>query len=220
MHLGRIITCDEPWVFEYDPSRKCQSMQWKRSNEPWHKKAHMARSQKKLMLILFFNIQSVVMVEWVPYRKNVDVAFYIEMLQKLRICIWRERLELWAENLFVLHRDNAPSQRADSMQKFLEKNNMWFVPHPLQSPDLATCDFFIFPKLKSLLKGQYLRDLKEIKSKTTAYLQSISKSDFKRCYDDWLLHLRKCIRGNQSSGCGVLPKFGRWVLSYWFTKVT
>ncbi len=42
--LGRIITGDESWVFEYDRSTKCQSMQWKRSDNPWHKKVRMARS--------------------------------------------------------------------------------------------------------------------------------------------------------------------------------
>ncbi len=42
-----------------------------RSDEPEHKKARMARSQQKLMLILFFDILGVVMVEGVPYWENV-----------------------------------------------------------------------------------------------------------------------------------------------------
>ncbi len=70
--LGRMITRDEPWVFEYDPSTKSLSMQWKRSDEPRHKKARMTLPQQILMLILFFDAQGVVLVEWVPYRKNVD----------------------------------------------------------------------------------------------------------------------------------------------------
>ncbi len=39
----------------------------------------------------------VVVVEWVLYGKNVDTAFYIEKLQKLRICIRKKKQELWAE---------------------------------------------------------------------------------------------------------------------------
>ncbi len=61
--LGWIITGDESWVFKYDSSTKCQSMQWKRSEEPRHRKARMAQSQQKLMIILFFDVQGVVMVE-------------------------------------------------------------------------------------------------------------------------------------------------------------
>ncbi len=70
---------------------------------------------------------------------------------------------------------------------------MWLMPHPPYSPDLAPRNFFIFSKLKLSLKGQHLGDLEGIKSKTAAYLRSIPKSDFKRCYDDWLLSLQKCI---------------------------
>ncbi len=36
--LRWIITGDESWVFEYDPSTNHQSMQWNRSDEPQHKK--------------------------------------------------------------------------------------------------------------------------------------------------------------------------------------
>ncbi len=86
---------------------------------------------------------------------------------------------------------NAPNHQANSTQKFLEKNNMVLMPRPPYSRDLASCDFS--PKLKLALKGQHLGDLEGIKLKTTAYLGSIPKSEFKKCYDDWLLRLRKCI---------------------------
>ncbi len=59
---------------------------------------------------------------------------------------------------------------------------MWLMPHPPYSPDLAPCDLFIFMKFKMVLKRQHLGDLEEIKSKMAAYLRSIPKSDFKRCY--------------------------------------
>ncbi len=51
---------------------------------------------------------------------------------------------------------------------------------------------FFSPELKLALKRQHLGDLQVIKSKTAAYLRNILKSDFKKCYDDWLLRLRKC----------------------------
>ncbi len=43
--LGRIIAGDESWILIYDPSTKCQSMQWKRGDELWHRKVRMAWSQ-------------------------------------------------------------------------------------------------------------------------------------------------------------------------------
>jgi len=36
---------------------------------------------------------------------------------------------------------------------FLAKHHITQVCQPPYSPDLASCDFWVFPKLKSLLKG-------------------------------------------------------------------
>jgi len=32
--LGRVITGDETWVYQYDPETKRQSSQWKTANSP------------------------------------------------------------------------------------------------------------------------------------------------------------------------------------------
>jgi hypothetical protein len=38
--------------------------------------------------------------------------------------------------------------------EFVTNNNMVMVPHPPYLPDLAPCDFALFPKLKMNLKGR------------------------------------------------------------------
>jgi hypothetical protein len=52
-----------------------------------------------------------------------------------------------------LHHDNAPAYSTALMQAFLAKHHITQVCQPPCSPDLAPCDFWLFPKLKSLLKG-------------------------------------------------------------------
>ncbi len=52
-----------------------------------------------------------------------------------------------------LHRDNARPHVAHTVTKFLEKQGIQTVPHPLYSPDLASCDFWIFPEIKKALCG-------------------------------------------------------------------
>ncbi len=91
------------------------------------------------------------MVEWVPYWKNVDVVFSIETLRKLRICIRKERPELWAGNLFVLHHDNVPSHQAASMQNFWEQ----YVVNASSSifPRLSALQFFYFPEVETGAEG-------------------------------------------------------------------
>ena len=51
-----VITCDETWIFQYDPETKRQSMHWKSLQSPRKKKACMSKSKFKVMMIVFFDI--------------------------------------------------------------------------------------------------------------------------------------------------------------------
>ena len=70
--LNKIVTCDESWVFTYDPKSKCQSAQWKHATFHRPKKAKMSRSQEKAMVIPFFDSQGLIHVEWVPQGQTVN----------------------------------------------------------------------------------------------------------------------------------------------------
>ena len=51
--LNSIITCDETWVFTYDPETKLQSMQWKSTSSPRPKKhALVVRSSKPCCFLI------------------------------------------------------------------------------------------------------------------------------------------------------------------------
>ncbi|KAJ8940691.1 hypothetical protein NQ318_017664 [Aromia moschata] len=58
-----IITCDGTWIFQYDVETKRQSMYWKTPASPRMKKAKMSKSKFKAMLIVFFDINGIVMTE-------------------------------------------------------------------------------------------------------------------------------------------------------------
>jgi hypothetical protein len=51
-------------------------------------------------------------------------------------------------------------------QQFLMKHKMTVIPHPLYSPDLASCDFFLFPKMKLKLKGRQFDTNEEIQAES------------------------------------------------------
>jgi hypothetical protein len=57
----------------------------------------------------------------------------------------------WADQL---HRDNAPAHSTALVQAFLAKHHITQVCQPPYSPDLALCNFWLFPKLKLPLKGR------------------------------------------------------------------
>ncbi|XP_034015775.1 protein GVQW3-like [Thalassophryne amazonica] len=50
--LGRVITGDASWIFEYNPENKCQSLQWKSLNSPRPKKSKTVQSQSHVDHIL------------------------------------------------------------------------------------------------------------------------------------------------------------------------
>jgi histone-lysine N-methyltransferase SETMAR len=82
----------------------------------------------------------------------VNSGFYCEVLRRLRENVRRRRPELWRELTWLPQHDNAPSHTSVFTQQFLAKNEMAVIPHPPYTPDLAHCDFFLFPKINLKLK--------------------------------------------------------------------
>jgi hypothetical protein len=148
--FDRVITSDETWCFQYDPETILQSMQWKTQNSPPPKKARISRSQVKIMLVCFLHHKRIVYYEFIAQGKTVNQHCYLEVLTRLRKCVWRKRPGLWPDK-WILYHDNAPVHDSLTVHKFLAKNSSTKMDH---SPDLAPCNFWLFPKLKIALKGQ------------------------------------------------------------------
>jgi hypothetical protein len=72
-----------------------------------------------------------------------------------------------------LHHDNAPVHSTALVQAFLAKHRITQVSQPPYSPDLAPCDFWLFPKLKSPLKGRRF-----VYGTITQYTSSIKGADW------------------------------------------
>ena len=190
--LEKVITGDESWIFEYDPETKRQSCQWKSPGSPRPKKARMQKSQVKIMLTTFFDHQGMVHHEYVPHDQTINQHFYKEVLTRLMAKIRRKRRELWASNTWILHHDNAPAHAALSVRQFLATKQVTILDHPPYSPDLAPCDYFLFPKLKGTIKGTRFEGVEDIKSNVTSFLKRITKEDFAECFQAWRRRMEKC----------------------------
>ena len=53
----------------------------------------------------------------------------------------------------IIHHDNAPSRTAAQTTEILKRLGFGHIDHHPYSPDLAPCDFFLFPLIKSVFKG-------------------------------------------------------------------
>ncbi|KAL4092021.1 hypothetical protein QTP88_026604 [Uroleucon formosanum] len=180
--IKSIITSDETWVYGYDPETKVQSSQWKTANSPRPKKCRQVRSNIKAMLIVFFDFFGLVHYEFAPTGQTINQVFYKQVLERLREKVRRKRPEAWKSKSWFLHHDNAPAHSALSVREFLTSKNIPVVPHPPYSPDLASCDFFLLPRLKSTLKGHRFEDVNETIHNATQELKAISIEKIQRCF--------------------------------------
>ena len=94
---------------------------------------------------------------------------------------------------WLLHHDNAPAHTSLLIGEFLAKNNTLIMLQPPYFPNLASCDFFLFPKLKRSMKERRYTTIKEIKLASKEELNKITKNYFLRCFEDWKNRWHKCI---------------------------
>jgi len=77
------------------------------------------------------------------------------------------------------------SPKNKSKEEFLATKQITVSEHPAYSPDLAPSDFFLFPKIKEILKGRHFDDTDDIRSNTTAALKAIPQNQFQNCFEGW-----------------------------------
>jgi transposase len=96
----------------------------------------------------------------------VNSGFYCDVLRRLRENVRRRRPELWREQTLLLHHDNTSSHTSFLIQQFLAKHKMAVIHYPPYSPDLTTCEFSLFPKMKLNLKESRFDNIEEIQTES------------------------------------------------------
>jgi len=120
----------------------------------------------------------------------------IEVLKRLMCRIHRIRPEYCdPEDWFLLH-DNAPSHTSLIVRQFLARNRVSVLNHSPYSPDLAPCDFSLFPKLKLKLKGRFFNDIPTIQASTQA-LEAIPQTELEHAFESLLNRCNKCIEARR-----------------------
>ena len=71
-------------------------------------------------------------------------------------------------------RNNAPVHNSILVTDYLTKMGIKTVPQPLYSPDLAPCDFCLFPKLR----GCRYETIEEMKEAVTKVIDTLTQEDF------------------------------------------
>ena len=79
------------------------------------------------------------------------------------------------------------------------------VPQPPFGPDLAPCDFCLFPKLKEKLRGCRYETIEEMKEAVMTVIDMLTQEDFHGAFQELLEWYNKCIaaRGDYFEGSRV-----------------
>ena len=89
------------------------------------------------------------------------------------------------------------SQRISPKNKIKEEilatKQRTVLDHPAYSPDLVPNDFFLFLKIKGVLKGRHFDDIDDIRSNTAAALKAIPQKQFKICFEGCTRRWHRCI---------------------------
>src|SRR6476619_7374733 len=187
--MNSIVTGDESWAHHYEPETKRQSMQWHHLGSLSLKKFKLSPSAGKVMITVFWDSHSVLLLDFLPKGETINSARYQETLKKLARSIRRKRPDLQD---VILHHYNARPHTANATTSAIVEKGWTILPHPPYSPDLAPSDFHIFGPLKDYLRGQQFVDDDAVK----AWIRQCKLEFFVNGFINWRNRWDKCVVRN------------------------
>ena len=127
-------------------------------------------------------------MQWVPTWQTVNKEYYVEVLREFRKRFGRKRPALFKSGQWHFHLDNAPVHNSILVRDYLTQIGIKTVPHPPYSPDLAPCDFWLFPKLRGCCYEKI-----EMKEAVTKVIDILTQEDFHGAFQKLLERHNKCI---------------------------
>ena len=113
-------------------------------------------SAEKVMASIFWYIQGVIIIDYLERGRMINGAYYT--------------------GEFRLLHDNAPTQTLQVAMTAAAECGFEIFPHPQYSPDMSLSDFYLFPKLKSHLRGTHYGSYEGVIEAVNEYFGDQEKS--------------------------------------------
>jgi len=143
------------------------------------------------MLVIFFDWQGVIHKEFVPEGETINAVYYKGVMERFLNRI--RCVRMCESGDWILLHNNTPPHNATIVKQFLAQRKVTVLDHPPYSPDLAPADYFLFPKVKSHLKGHIFDLISDIQKAVTSILNTNAKDFYKgiqKLYD----HANLCVQ--------------------------
>ena len=126
---------------------------------------------------------------WVLTGQTVNEEYYVEVLREFRRRFLGKRPALLKSGQWHVHQYNTPFHNSILVTEYLTKMGIKTVPQPPYSPDLAPCDFWLFPKVR----GCRYEIIEEMKEAVTKVIDTLTQQDFHGAFQKLLEWCNKCI---------------------------
>ena len=109
-----------------------------------------------------------------------------------------------------LHQDKAAAHKARITLTYLDDNGIRLMEHSPYSPDLASCDFWLFPKIKSALARKPFSRTQDLPKAVHSYLLQSTEKAF-RIWDEDATMYRKSREATLRE-CDCTSWNSRWIM--------
>ena len=103
------------------------------------------------MATIFWDFQGIILIDYLQKSKTTRECYSTLLDRKRRA--EKKTAKIGAQKV-LFHQDNTMSHKSTVAMAKLHELGYELIPHPPYSPDLAPCDFFLFPNLKTWLGGK------------------------------------------------------------------
>ena len=155
----------------------------------WGFKGRHSKSTHKLLMIPFFDSTGMIYMHWVPTGQTVNKEYYVEVLREFRKRFRRKMPTLFKSAQWHFHQDNAPVHYSILVTDYLTKMGIKTSPYRPYSPDLAPCDFWLFPKVR----GCRYETIEKMKETVTEVIDTLTQEVFYGAFQKMLKRYNKCI---------------------------
>jgi hypothetical protein len=190
MDFEYVITGDASWFYSYNPPDAALAAS--RDEVPERKKRKI--DTEKCLISVFWSIHGIRHVIYVLPGMKYNSLFFCDvvmpgLIQNITINKRRKTLKFFFINL-----DNARPHNSKQSQKCIQASKAKRLPHPIDNPDLAASDFFLFGYLKEKLTAFHCTTRDELKSAIITVFDEINREALLAVFNSCLERLEWVIK--------------------------
>ena len=137
-------------------------------------------------------MHGIIYIGYLGKGKTIIAQYYSELLDRCDAAIKTKRPHL-ARKKILFHQDNAPAHKAVEIMTKLTELKYELLPHTPYSPNLAPCNYYLFPDLKRWLTGKRFYSNGEVIAETNAYFEDMSVDYYEKGIGLFGTCWNKCI---------------------------